>query len=64
MEKRRYEAPRTECIIVDSERILNFVSETTKDNFSKKQDFSLWTDDEDSEEEETAGNKSKSLWED
>jgi len=64
MEKRRYETPRTETFIIAGERILNFVSETTKDNFSKKQDFSLWTDDEDSEEEETAGNKSKSLWED
>jgi len=62
MEKRRYEAPRTECIIVDSERILNFVSETTKDNFSKEHNF-LFPDEERYEESWEAGYDPKeSLW--
>jgi len=65
MKKRRYETPRTEIVVVVGERILNFASETTRDNFSKEQDF-LWPDEDEAEYEDeyAVDYKDMSLWDD
>lgn len=64
MEKRRYEAPRTEIVVVVGERMLVFASDTTDDNFSKRHDFLYPYDEEYIEYGETGNSPKESLWED